>query len=208
MIQVPGFRGAAFTTAVDGDGTAQVDRAAMSDALSIDAEWATVRQVHGSEVIEATYAGSLGDADAIFTTRVAIPVAIFTADCVPMIVEADAAVGVAHAGWRGLVAGVGDGLLDAMADGGHVPRRVAIGPAIGSCCYEVGPEVAEKFSRGSLRRTSWGSQSVDLVAEVRHRLPDGLSVWCADVCTKCGDGMFSHRRDGTSRRMAAVGWLT
>ena len=107
----------------------------------IPADWASVDQVHGAAVVQATEAGNLGEADATFTSRSGLALAVATADCVPVVIEGPDVAGVAHAGWRGVTAGVIPALLDAMRSAGLSPVRAGIGPSIGPCCYEVGEDV-------------------------------------------------------------------
>lgn len=206
MIEVPGFRGAAFTSAADGDAKSEGDRLAMSQKLGVSSQWAMVHQVHGTTVMTASGPGWLGEADALHTSRRNLPVAVFAADCVPIVIEASTSVGAAHAGWRGVTSGVLESLVASMAGAGSDPVRGAVGPAIGPCCYEVGPEVAERFPVESRSTTTWGTTSVDLVGEVRRRL-QGIEVWSVDSCSRCSDDMHSFRRDGTAARMAGVGWI-
>jgi YfiH family protein len=164
-----------------------------------------MRQVHGSEVVSVTAAGTAGEGDALVTDRPALPLAVRTADCVPVVVHAATGVAVAHAGWRGLSAGVLARARAALADMGAAPERAAIGPAIGSCCYEVGEDVAVRFPE-FVSSTSWGTQSVDLVAAAKAELSD-LQVWSADLCTMCESGFHSHRETGTARRQVTIGWM-
>lgn len=206
MIRPSGFRGVAFSTAPDGD--LRNDLAArhqVAGRLEIPQDWATVHQVHGGALIEADSPGGLGDADALYTSLRRLPLAVFTADCLAVAIEADRGVGVAHAGWRGVAAGVVENLRAAMEDAGWNLLRSAIGPGIGACCFEVGQEVAARFP-GNTSTTTWGSTSVDLPAAVATRL-EGLEIWHAQACTRCGDGFFSHRRDTTAARMAGIVWL-
>jgi YfiH family protein len=192
-----------FTEARDGD--MRADRPArdrLSDGLGISREWATVDQVHGSDVVEVVGPGSHGPADGMFTTRVDLPLAIFTADCIGVIIEGDGAVGVAHAGWRGAADGVVGSLVRRFDDGGHTVRRAVIGPHIGGCCFEVGDDVADRF-RGHVTATSWGTQSVDLSAALAEQLA-GVDVVDLSACTRHEDGWFSHRRDADTRRLAAL----
>lgn len=206
MIKPPGFRGAAFGDASDGnakrDGSA---RRKIAGELGIGEDWATARQVHGAEVVEALQPGHLGDADAIFTKRIGLPMAVATADCYPVVLEAGSGVSVVHAGWRGTAAGVVGAARDSMERAGVEPERAAIGPGIGPCCYEVGSEVAARFPEW-LATTTWGATSVDLRAAIGRQL-EGLSVWTSDVCTRCGSGYHSHRRNRTPQRQVAVAWL-
>ena len=206
MIVPDGFRGAAFGTSAEGDLRRTPDeRARVSRALGIPAEWAWVNQVHGPVVVEARSAGELGEADGMVTLRRELPLAVAAADCVPVVIEADDAVAVVHAGWRGAAAGVVSAALDALVARGSPPRRAAVGPAIGPCCYEVGRDVAEQFP-GHTTRTSWGTTSVDLPGFIRSEL-EGLDTWVSSECTFTSDHLFSYRRTATSRRQMAVGWL-
>lgn len=197
--------GRAFTQPEDGDMRADLDaRARLSRKLGLAEEWATVDQVHGSNVVTAEGPGSAGPADAIVTVVPGLPVAVFTADCLGVVMAGPGTVGVAHAGWRRLAAGVLEATADRMAEIGSAPVEAWIGPAIGPCCFEVGDEVAARFE-GDRSRTTWGTTSVDLVAAARRRLP-GISVTADGRCTACGGG-FSHRRDARPERMAALGWV-
>ena len=197
----------AFSDASDGDVRGDlVRRSGLARRLGVAERWATVTQVHGPTVLEVKVAGDHGEADGMFTSRADLPLAVFTADCAGVAVLAPGAVGVAHAGWRGVVSGVVDSLISAMRRGGFEPASAAIGPAIGPCCLEVGSEVSEKFE-GFTARTSWGSISVDLKRAIMAQL-DGLEVWAAGNCTRHDSGWFSHRRDRSVQRMATVAWLS
>lgn len=207
MIFPPGYPGIAFTTAGDGDMRGdQVDRDKAAAYLGIPQLWAVVDQVHGSTVVRATAAVNYGPADALFTTEADLPLAIFTADCLGVALIADGAVGVAHAGWRGVVAGVVPNLVEAMTDAGFPPLRAGIGPGINSCCYEVGADVAEQLP-GFVSETTWGTVSVDLPRAVRGQL-GALEIWEAGECTKCSAPFHSHRVNATPARMATIAWIT
>jgi YfiH family protein len=200
------WAGVAFTDASEGDVLGdQAARMAVSDQLGIDSNWATLTQVHGGNVVEATGPGNWGEADAIYSAARGLPLAIFTADCAGVVLLGERAVGVAHAGWRGAATGVVAALYSAMALAGHTPRAAAVGPVIGPCCLEVGTEVADRFP-GLTAMTTWGTISVDLGAAIAAQL-DGLEIWSAGVCTRHEPGWFSHRKDGTANRLAALGWL-
>ena len=205
MIRPPGLGGAAFSTAADGDLRGDLQqRRRFANSLGISENWATVSQVHGADVVEAERDGDLGPADGIFTTQPGVPIAVFAADCVPVVLESEVAVGVAHAGWRGLAGGVVEAVRLAMAEAGVPAVRAAIGPSIGPCCYEVGPEVLKKLSAFQ-DTTTWGSPSVDLRAAAASQL-GGVTTDDVSVCTHHGDG-FSYRRDQTTARHATVAWL-
>ena len=198
--------GVAFTAAEDGDVRSdRVARRRVSDELGIPSRWATARQIHGGLAVEATDRGDLGEADAIFTSVPGLPVAVFTADCLGVVVRGLGGVGVAHAGWRGIAAGVISTLRHAMDSAGLRPTHAYLGPAIGPCCFEVGQDVSERFP-GEVTNTSWGTVSVDLTAAALRQLT-GLRVWESGRCTMHEPDLLSHRADATPARMASIGWL-
>lgn len=206
MIRPHPWGGAAFTLAVDGDQRERDNRKAVSARLGVSPDWATARQVHGKRVVEAREPGMRsGGADGIFTRVRGLPVAVLTADCAAVVIGGGDGVGVAHAGWRGARAGVVAALRETMLGAGVDLTWAAVGPFIGPCCFEVGPEVVRLFPRQeSLTRKE--TQSVDLGGVVAEQL-DGLPTWWSERCTLHQPGSFSHRRDRTSRRMAAVAWI-
>ena len=118
MIRPPGFAGAAFGTSATGDLRVDAERRRRVAAeLGIQPDWAFLDQVHGTDVVLATSAGDLGEGDALITQDPQIPVAVATADCVPLVVVGEGAVAVIHAGWRGALAGVVPATLRAMEAG-------------------------------------------------------------------------------------------
>ncbi|HEY0707785.1 MAG TPA: peptidoglycan editing factor PgeF [Polyangia bacterium] len=172
------------------------------------------RQVHGAAV--ARFAADSGEdvqpeADALITNVAAV--GVFTADCVPLLMAdpRSGAVAAVHAGWRGVIAGVAPAALRALtADFGSRPdeMRVALGPAIGACCFEVGDEVvatfAENFSRSDdlVTQGARGRPHIDLRRALSHQLsaagvrPENLDL--GGPCTMCDPARFySYRRDNT-----------
>jgi YfiH family protein len=183
------------------------------------------RQVHGAMCLDADEAGAgglIGTGDALFTRQRARPLAVFTADCVPLIVfdpEAPA-LGMAHAGWRGTVKGVAGELVTALVERAGARRerlRAAIGPSIGPCCYEVDTPVV-----GPLRE-AFPSAWEHWVRPVHSGQRDSrehperwwLDLWVANadqlaavgvspggilmprLCTGCRrDHFFSYRKEG------------
>lgn len=197
---------AAFTGVIEGDVRRDAGaRDRLSNALGVQPDWAAVRQIHGSTVHRANAPGEQGEGDALWTDRPGLPIAVFTADCLGVALIADRAVGVAHAGWKGASSGVVLELAEAMASAGHPASSAVVGPGIGPCCFEVGPEVAERFE-GHTARTTWGTTSVDLAGAVSDQI-EGLPVEVVGGCTRHQDAYFSHRRDGTKSRQAALVWL-
>ena len=206
MIRPENIATAAFGGAADGDPRSDsATRRRLSASLGIPDAWAWMRQVHGSAVVRADGAGELGEADAIYTMTPGLPLAVATADCFPVVLAGSGAIGLAHAGWRGAASGVVESLCDAMSAAGARPSHAAIGPGIRSCCFEVGPNVTERFA-GFASTTDWGTPSVDLAASVGSAL-SGLDLWASGECTMSGSGYHSYRRDGTDERQVAVAWL-
>lgn len=164
-----------------------------------------MQQVHGADLLVVDRAGSAGEGDALLTRSPGLPLAVRTADCVPVVLHGKEAVAIVHAGWRGLAGGVVDVAVSAME--GSV-ERAAIGPAIGPCCYEVGPEVIEALP-GFDSQTTWGTQSLDLGALVADRITQkgAVAVWRVDMCTNCEGDFHSFRATGTDMRQTSVAWL-
>jgi len=141
---------------------------------------------------------------------------VMAADCMPVLLadEKGEAVGAAHAGWRGLSAGVIEATVAAMD---IPPSRLHawLGPAIGPTAYEVGPEVREAFlakdhkAQGAFTANRPGHWLLDLYAVARQRLVFlGVTrIGGSGFCTHTETRFFSYRRDRTSARMAAVIWL-
>jgi len=206
MIQPAGFRGAFFGNAADGNGRDDsLARDRISETLGISNAWASVHQVHGAVVIGVTRSGLAGDGDGLITEHPELPLVIATADCMPIIVEGDTSVAVMHAGWRGVAAGIIPAGLAAMVDLGDTPRRAAIGPSIGPCCYEVGDDVVSEIG-GYGSTTTHGTPSVDLWSAAEAQL-GAVPVWRSDRCTGTDHGYWSYRRDTTKNRQVAVAWV-
>jgi YfiH family protein len=175
-------------------------------------EPAWLRQVHGNRVVNLDQPARDAEGDAA-TTRVRTRVcAIRAADCMPVLLADDAGsvIGAAHAGWRGLCAGVIESTVAAMA----VPGKEVIawlGPAIGPKVYEVGDEVRAAFKeKDAFSPARPGHWLLDLYAVARQRLRAcGVQrVFGGGYCTYSDPARFhSYRRDGTSARMAALLWL-
>ena len=175
------------------------------------AQLVATRHVHGTNVYRV---GEPLETDAEFDglvcDRTGPVLGAFAADCIPMLFADPVAhvCGAAHAGWRGTVAGVAPRVLERMAELGSKPAdvRVALGPSIGPCCFEVGPEVVTEFQTAlgelpGLVVAGPKKQHVDLRVATRAFLERaGVSPEHIDdqpPCTRCeGDRFFSYRRDG------------
>lgn len=206
---------ALVTTRALGDLKSDEGRAVLRTMLPAEPRW--LRQVHGVRVLDASRVENQPEADASFTREKNVVCAVMAADCMPVLL-ADArgeAVGIAHAGWRGLSAGVIEATVAAMA----VPaeRLLAwLGPAIGPEAYEIGTEVRAAFlqrdsrAQSAFSPTRPGHWRLDLYAVARQRLA-GLGVTRiagGGFCTATDSArFFSYRRDKASERMAAAIWL-
>ncbi|MDQ3992304.1 MAG: polyphenol oxidase family protein, partial [Actinomycetota bacterium] len=167
------------------------------------------RQMHGAWANRARAGGRGEPGDALWTHEAGVPVAALTADCVPIAVARmdgeGAALAVMHAGWRGLLAGIVEAALGTLGNG---RVAAALGPAIGACCYEVGPDVAaplrDRFGSSVLRGTH-----ADLPAAAERALHEAgcPRVERVDLCTACHPELFfSHRRDGgVTGRQGVIG---
>jgi hypothetical protein len=179
------------------------------------------QQVHGATVVDARAPGDRPRADALTVARPGVLVGIVTADCVPvLLVDPVRRVAAAvHAGWRGAALGVLEAAVERLARlHGSVAADVeaAIGPAIGGCCYVVGPEVRDAFRArtGDATAPAWERAGDRLRVDLRaaaQLLLARVGVTCAAVlgpCTACGEGYHSYRRDGAGagRQLSFVGW--
>lgn len=188
-----------------GDDAAKVEenRRLACEALGLPPErLAFNRQVH-SPTVHRARPGARGEpGDGLWTDEARLPVLAMSADCLPIAVvraEQPRAIAVLHAGWRGLSEGV---VANGVAQLGVGPKAAVIGPAIGPCCYEVGPEVAALFDDDLTVE-----RKLDLwtAAERALRTAGVEHVERVDLCTRDHpDLFFSHRRDGRARGVQGV----
>ena len=171
----------------------------LSDIPARFPNLATLRQAHSAECVAAEgRAGVLGSGDALLENAPGAVVAVKTADCIPILLvdQRSRAVAAVHAGWRGTVARIAISAVAAMRGSfGSDPRdlHAAIGPGIGQCCYEVGPEVAARFGEP-------GRAHIDLAEANRRQLIEagvtGRRIYASSLCTMCRPEEFhSFRRD-------------
>jgi len=210
----------------DDPATAAANRQALQRELGLPSAPHWLRQVHGTTVLrlEAPLAAPLPgqdepEADAAVTSTPGVCLAVLTADCLPVVLAASdgSEVAVAHAGWRGLAAGVLEATVAAMQ---AAPSRLQawLGPAAGPQAYEIGEEVFAAFTGPDPRAaaaflpTRPGHWRVDLYALARRRLQaaglDAAALHGGGLCTISDPGRFySHRRDRHTGRMATVAWI-
>ena len=189
------------------------------------------QQVHGKLCVRVdkddagrgtfTHTDAVEGADALLTTQRGLPLMAFSADCL-LVALADPTAGVlavAHAGWRGLAAGVLEETVRAMRDAGADPARLHAvgGPSIGPCCFEVGSDVVSAIGPQYASVREGGKPTIDLREAARDRLlAAGVSlerIGIDTACTCCReDQFFSHRRATrqglrNTGRMALLAWI-
>lgn len=202
---------------VDDDPAAvAANRACLEAALDLPAPPRWLRQVHG---IAVTIPGRRepAESDAAVTREAGRVLAILTADCLPVLFahRDGRVIGAAHAGWRGLAAGVLEATLAAM-DCRPADVMAWLGPAIGPAAFEVGDEVRTAFldadpgAGAAFVANARGRWQADLAALARRRLGAAgvTAVYGGELCTLADPSRFySHRRDGRTGRMASLIWI-
>ena len=172
-----------------------------------------LHQVHGAEVVVVTEPGEHAgaSADAAVTIVPNAPLVVRTADCAPILLEGREGIGVVHAGWRGLEAGVIEAAADALASIGEGPDTLRLGPCIRPRCYEFGEaeldQVAARYGDAVRATTAWGTPALDLaagVAEAARRL--GLRFEDEATCTACSPAHWSYRARADTGRHGLVAW--
>ena len=171
----------------------------LADIPSVFGNLATLKQIHSSTCVPACgRSGVLGQGDALIENSRGSVVAVKTADCIPILLVDDEkrAVAAVHAGWRGTVGRIAQRAVEKLAErfGTRATSlHAAIGPGIGKCCYEVGPEVAAEFGEQ-------GRAHIDLAEANRQQLIEsGVTperIYASNLCTMCRpDEFHSFRRD-------------
>ncbi|MEQ9465439.1 MAG: peptidoglycan editing factor PgeF [Haliea sp.] len=207
----------------------KVNRAMLQRSLPGGTAIQWLQQVHGIDVVHASRGCAVPEADACWTDQSGIACAVLTADCLPVLFcdRSATVVAAAHAGWRGLCAGVLEATVAALpVDPGEL--LAWLGPAIGPTAFEVGPEVRDVFIEVALQAATDAAVAVspaveveaafataprvdhyllDLYALARIRLGEaGVgAVYGGGLCTLSDPRRFySYRRDGTTGRMASL----
>ena len=190
------------------------NRQRLGAALPRPPKW--LRQVHGANVVMADGLASMPEADASIARRRETVCAVLVADCVPVLLadRQGTTVAIAHAGWRGLAAGVIENTVDRMETD---PRTLLayLGPGIGPGAFEVGADVRDAFLAGdaqaeaAFRPHASGKWLADLFLLARRRLARAgvNAVYGGGLCTYSDAARFySYRRERVTGRMAAVIW--
>ena len=180
------------------------NRRLACEALGLDASRLSVNRQRHTPTVHRAVAGRTDEpGDGLWTDEPGLPMLALTADCLPIVVArangGAPALAVVHAGWRGLADGVVEAGVRALGDG---PTRAVVGPAVGPCCYEVGPEVSARFDADL---TSDGILDLWTAADRALRRAGVGEVDRVDRCTRCNPELFfSHRRSGPVRGVQGV----
>lgn len=202
------------------------NREILRAMLPGDPVW--LSQVHGTAVVNLAAVGpqQVPEADACIATAPGKVCVVMTADCLPVLLadKQGKAVGAAHAGWRGLAAGVLENTVAALRAAGAGELTAWMGPAIGQYQFEVGPDVRQAFLNGATDASGArhveaaftaidgkpGKYLADIYALARHLLHRAgvPEVHGGEFCTVSNSGRFySYRRDGVTGRQATLIWL-
>ena len=202
----------------DTQGSVLENRKILKDHFDLPSEPVWLNQTHSSICVDAALTNTLIEADASYTSNAGIVCGIMTADCLPVFISKKngTIVGIAHAGWRGLVSGVIENLIESFnSDSGSLV--VHLGPAISIDSFEVGEEVMRLYLSKNLNfERSFTIKNnrtyLDLYDAARVILESFQikSISGGDRCTfKESNEFFSYRRDGiNSGRMANLIWMT
>ena len=236
-----GMAHVAHTTRADGDlSPAVVDVRLLIERRRslVDHPWFSCRQVHSDRVVTIGAAdrpdydesddarahdepqadaglGRRAIADALVTARAAVALAVHAGDCVPVgFVHSCGAVAVAHAGWRGLVAGVLESTVRSLRSYGEHTIAAAVGPHIRAQNYEFGDaelgELSQRLGPRVRSATAQGTPALDLTAAVESelsRLGVGIAASSGDCTAVESDRYWSHRARNESGRIALIAWI-
>lgn len=188
-------------------------------AAVADRPWFWLRQVHGADVVVAPDDGEPGpapgvEADAVVTRTDRWALAVHTADCAPVALVGEGGVlGVAHAGWQGLRAGVLERTVERMRALGAGAIAAFLGPCIHAECYEFGAAdldaLRDRYGDAVAGTTRQGTPALDIPATVRAALASAgvHDLIVEPTCTACDPSCYSHRARRDRGRQALVAWL-
>ena len=194
------------------------NRKILKGRFNLPSEPVWINQTHSSLCINAALTNEIIEADASYSSKVGVVCAIMTADCLPVFISKKdgTMVGLAHAGWRGLISGVIENLISSFNSDGD-SLIVHLGPAISKNCFEVGEEVMRHYLTKNINfKRSFTVKNnkyyLDLYDAAKVILEDLqiMSISGGDRCTfHESNNFFSYRRDGiNSGRMAHLIWMT
>lgn len=222
-VQSAGVLGMMSARPVNARSESEVSNWLQRWSILSDGPFARVNQVHGTAVLKVPPLAADAEADGMWSDSADLILSVKAADCAPvwLVDTASQRFALLHAGWRGAVAGIAQSAVDALCRHGSDPAElvVAIGPHLQSCCFEVGPEVAEQFSKwpGGLlpashlvaQRRRGDSLALDLTAVMSAQLLEvGVrdeEIFAATACTRCNAEVFhSYRRNGAGGPLMAA----
>lgn len=201
----------------DNENHVEQNRQRLQEQLALAQPPYWLNQVHGTRVVDLPAAPN-SEADASYTNQANTPCVVMTADCLPVLfcnIEGTE-VAAAHAGWRGLAAGVLEQTVNRFES---TPSQLMawLGPAISLRAFEVGDEVKDAFIQDdptcakAFQRGNVGKWYADIYELARVRLHSAgvAQIYAGDYCTFTDKSLFySYRRDGKTGRMASLIWIT
>lgn len=152
----------------------------------------SVHQVHGPDVVDISETDKKADGLAASFESLNKPLAIKTADCLPVVIEGKKGVVHLHAGWRGLASGI----LTSEKVSALSPERAYIGPSIQVCCFEVSEDFRENFPDNKnfiQKETLHFNLQAEAVDQLKKHYPQ-IKIEVSDICTKCDERFHSYRR--------------
>lgn len=201
----------------DKDEHVLANRSLLCEQLALNREPCWLQQTHSNRVVDASFVKADNEqADASYTTSFDTICAVLTADCLPILLsdEQGYCVGVVHVGWRGLLAGVIQQTVAAMAASAK-PKFAWLGPAIGPQKFEVGGDVHQPFAEqnanleDAFTPKSAGKWNLDIyrAAKIVLAAADIINVYGGNYCTFTDrERFFSYRRSSRTGRMATLIW--
>lgn len=157
-------------------------------------DFLSAKQVHGVDIVSPTELPCEADGLIVLWKDLSLPLAIKTADCLPVVIEGEKGVVALHAGWRGLARGI----LKREEVERIKPIRAFIGPSIHACCFEVSPDFTENFPQNPRFTKTSGKLYFNLQQEAKAQLQESfpnLLVEISPICTSCNLDYHSYRRD-------------
>tara|TARA_B100000029_G_scaffold97230_1_gene87534 strand:+ start:1119 stop:1820 length:702 start_codon:yes stop_codon:yes gene_type:complete len=174
--------------------------------MNVENNLAYSSQIHSNSIAVIESPGMVGEYDSLVTKKYGIIIAIQVADCVPIYIthKESGVIGLIHAGWRGSNLGITKDTINLIEKDFHVsPTDITIfvGPSIRSCCYEIGKEVAEKFTEENIILRGKNNYYLDLInINVEQLIIAGIqnhNIRIDKRCTMCSNNfLHSFRRDG------------
>ena len=188
------------------------------ESLSLDHNrLVMLKQVHSNQVQMVKNPGILDSTDGVISNRKDIVLSVQVADCIPLfLVDRETGYfGLIHSGWRGTAAEIGiKAIYQFQKTGSYTENILALmGPSINQCCYEIGPQVSNRFDSSFFINGTGDRKMFDLKGALKYQLTQsGLeagNIMSDDACTYCQEELyFSFRRDGvkSGRMVAIIGW--